>query len=135
MYGGQVTGGVASSFTGSYYSNGVATATKNGFGGCIYNAGIGNFYGGTVTAGSVTSITGTITEPDADYVYTQEETPLADKGDCVWNSAASVVSLGGDARVIFEREALACDLYHLALPCWKDTPWGVDWRKDAIYVK
>ena len=48
---------------------------------------------------------------------------------------AHAFDLGGDARVIFEREALACDLYHLALPNWKDTPWGVDWRKDAIYVK
>ena len=42
---------------------------------------------------------------------------------------------GGDARKIFEREALACDLYNLALPCWKDIRWGDDWRKDAIYVK
>ena len=48
---------------------------------------------------------------------------------------AHAFDLGGDARVIFEREALACDLYHLALPNWKDTPWGVDWRQDAIYVK
>ena len=48
---------------------------------------------------------------------------------------AHAFDLGGDARKIFEREALACDLYHLALPGWKNTPWGVDWRQDAIYVK
>lgn len=48
---------------------------------------------------------------------------------------AHAFDLGGDARKIFEREALACDLYHLALPDWKNTPWGVDWRQDAIYVK
>ena len=48
---------------------------------------------------------------------------------------AHAFDLGGDARVIFEREALACDLYHLALPCWKDIRWGADWRQDAIYVK
>ena len=48
---------------------------------------------------------------------------------------AHAFDLGGDARKIFERESLACDLYHLALPGWKNTPWGVDWRQDAIYVK
>ena len=48
---------------------------------------------------------------------------------------AHAFDLGGDARKIFEREALACDLYHLALPNWKNTPWGIDWRQDAIYVK
>ena len=48
---------------------------------------------------------------------------------------AHAFDLGGDARKIFEREALACDLYHLALPNWKSTPWGIDWRQDAIYVK
>jgi predicted nucleotidyltransferase len=48
---------------------------------------------------------------------------------------AHAFDLGGDARVIFEREALACDLYNLARPCWKDIRWGDDWRKDAIYVK
>lgn len=48
---------------------------------------------------------------------------------------AHAFDLGGDARMIFEREALACDLYHLALPCWKDIRWGADWRQDAIYVK
>ena len=48
---------------------------------------------------------------------------------------AHAFDLGGDARRIFEREALACDLYHLALPGWKNTPWGADWRQDAIYVK
>ena len=48
---------------------------------------------------------------------------------------AHAFDLGGDARVIFEREALACDLYNLALPCWKDLRWGDDWRQDAIYVK
>ena len=48
---------------------------------------------------------------------------------------AHAFDLGGDARKIFEREALACDLYNLALPCWKDIRWGDDWRKDAIYVK
>ena len=48
---------------------------------------------------------------------------------------AHAFDLGGDARRIFEREALACDLYHLALPGWKDIRWGDDWRKDAIYVK
>ncbi len=48
---------------------------------------------------------------------------------------AHAFDLGGDARTIFEREALACDLYNLALPCWKDIRWGDDWRKDAIYVK
>ncbi len=48
---------------------------------------------------------------------------------------AHAFDLGGDARVIFEREALACDLYNLALPCWKDIRWGDDWRQDAIYVK
>jgi hypothetical protein len=48
---------------------------------------------------------------------------------------AHAFDLGGDARKIFEREALACDLYHLALPCWKDIRWGADWRQDAIYVK
>lgn len=48
---------------------------------------------------------------------------------------AHAFDLGGDARRIFEREALACDLYHLALPDWKNTKWGVDWRQDAIYVK
>ena len=48
---------------------------------------------------------------------------------------AHAFDLGGDARKIFEREALACDLYHLALPGWKNTPWGVDWRQNAIYVK
>ena len=48
---------------------------------------------------------------------------------------AHAFDLGGDARVIFEREALACDLYHLALPCWKDIRWSADWRQDAIYVR
>ncbi|MBR5536700.1 MAG: nucleotidyltransferase family protein [Clostridia bacterium] len=48
---------------------------------------------------------------------------------------AHAFDLGGDARMIFEREALACDLYNLALPCWKDIRWGDDWRQDAIYVK
>lgn len=48
---------------------------------------------------------------------------------------AHAFDLGGNARVIFEREALACDLYNLALPCWKDIHWGDDWRQDAIYVK
>ena len=48
---------------------------------------------------------------------------------------AHAFDLGGEARKIFEREALACDLYNLALPCWKDIRWGDDWRKDAIYVK
>jgi len=48
---------------------------------------------------------------------------------------AHAFDLGGDARKIFQREALACDLYHLALPGWENTPWGVDWRQDAIYVK
>ena len=48
---------------------------------------------------------------------------------------AHAFDLGGDARKIFEREALSCDLYNLALPCWKDIRWGDDWRKDAIYVK
>ena len=48
---------------------------------------------------------------------------------------AHAFDLGGDARVIFEREAMACDLYNLALPCWKDIRWGADWRQDAIYVK
>lgn len=48
---------------------------------------------------------------------------------------AHAFDLGGDPRKIFEREALACDLYNLALPCWKDIRWGDDWRKDAIYVK
>ena len=48
---------------------------------------------------------------------------------------AHAFDLGGDARNIFEREALACDLYNLALPRWKDIRWGDDWRKDAIYVK
>ncbi len=48
---------------------------------------------------------------------------------------AHAYDLGGDARMIFEREALACDLYHLALPCWKAFAWGADWRQDAIYVK
>jgi len=48
---------------------------------------------------------------------------------------AHAFDLGGGARVIFEREALACDLYNLALPCWKDLRWGDDWRQDAIYVK
>ncbi len=48
---------------------------------------------------------------------------------------AHAFDLGGDARKIFERETLACDLYNLALPCWKDIRWGDDWRKDAIYVK
>ena len=48
---------------------------------------------------------------------------------------AHAFDLGGDARRIFEREALACDLYHLALPAWKEIRWGDDWRKDAIYVK
>ena len=48
---------------------------------------------------------------------------------------AHAFDLGGDARMIFEREALACDLYNLALPGWKDIRWGDDWRQDAIYVK
>ena len=48
---------------------------------------------------------------------------------------AHAFDLGGDARKIFEREALACDLYNLALPGWKDIRWGDDWRQDAIYVK
>ena len=48
---------------------------------------------------------------------------------------AHAFDLGGDARRIFEREALACDLYNLALPGWKDIRWGDDWRQDAIYVK
>ena len=48
---------------------------------------------------------------------------------------AHAFDLGGDARRIFEREALACDLYQLALPGWKDIRWGDDWRQDAIYVK
>ncbi len=48
---------------------------------------------------------------------------------------AHAFDLGGHARTIFEREALACDLYHLALPAWKDIPWGADWRQDAIYIK
>ena len=48
---------------------------------------------------------------------------------------AHAYDLGGDARVIFEREALACDLYHLALPGWRDLRWGADWRQDALYVK
>ena len=48
---------------------------------------------------------------------------------------AHAFDLGGDARVIFEREAMVCDLYNLALPCWKDIRWGADWRQDAIYVK
>ena len=48
---------------------------------------------------------------------------------------AHAFDLGGEARKIFERGALARDLYNLALPCWKDIRWGDDWRKDAIYVK
>ena len=48
---------------------------------------------------------------------------------------AHAFDLGGGARRIFEREALACDLYHLALPAWRDFSWGADWRQDAIYVK
>lgn len=48
---------------------------------------------------------------------------------------AHAYDLGGDARVIFEREALACDLYHLALPGWRELRWGADWRQDALYVK
>lgn len=48
---------------------------------------------------------------------------------------AHAFDLGGDARKVFEREALACDLYNLALPCWQIVRWGDDWRKDAIYVK
>lgn len=48
---------------------------------------------------------------------------------------AHAFDLGGDARAIFQREALACDLYNLALPCWTDIRWGDDWRQDAIYVK
>ncbi len=48
---------------------------------------------------------------------------------------AHAYDLGGNARAIFEQEALACDLYHLALPCWKAISWGADWRQDAIYVK
>ena len=99
MYGGKVTGGTASSFTGSYYSGGAVSATKNGYGGCIYNAGTCNFFGGTVTGGSVTTITGTVTEPDTGYVYSQEESPLENRGDCVWSTAAAVVNLNGDAQV------------------------------------
>lgn len=48
---------------------------------------------------------------------------------------AHAYDLGGDARMIFERETLSCDLYNLALPCWKEIRWGADWRQDAIYVK
>lgn len=48
---------------------------------------------------------------------------------------AHAFDLGDGARRIFEREALACDLYHLALPAWRDFSWGADWRQDAIYVK
>ena len=48
---------------------------------------------------------------------------------------AHAFDLGDGARRIFEREALACDLYHLALPGWRDFSWGADWRQDAIYVK
>lgn len=48
---------------------------------------------------------------------------------------AHAFDLGGDARKTFLREALACDLYELALPGWRDSRWGDDWRRDAIYVR
>lgn len=48
---------------------------------------------------------------------------------------AHAFDLGGDARKIFLREALACDLYELTLPDWRDSRWGDDWRRDAVYVR
>lgn len=39
-----------------------------------------------------------------------------------------------DAQRIFALEALACDLYHLALPGWQQLTPGADWRQDAVRV-
>ena len=48
---------------------------------------------------------------------------------------AHIFDLGAEAQRIFALENRACDAYHLALPAWRELPWGSDFRQDAIYVR
>ena len=45
---------------------------------------------------------------------------------------AHIRRLSPEAQRCFALEALACDLYHLALPDWQRFSVGDDWRQDAI---
>ena len=62
MYGGEVTGGVVSSFNGSYYdsTNGIVSATKTSAGGNLNVSGVFNMYGGKIYGGGTQMITGTV---------------------------------------------------------------------------
>lgn len=48
---------------------------------------------------------------------------------------AHASELSPRAARIFALESRACDLYSLALPAWRDIPWGQDWREDAVFVR
>ena len=100
MYGGEVVGGTASSFTGSYYSGGVKTATRTGKGGTMYLSGTLNMYGGKIYGGDLSTVTGTAVTTDDSYTYRQEEAPLTSgNGPCVWVTATGTVNLSGEASI------------------------------------
>ena len=101
MYGGNVTGGTASSFTGSYLSGStVKTTTRTGSGGNISLTGTMNLYGGEITDGKLNIITGTVTESESGtYVYSQTAEDIQGKGPCVYVEETGVVNLRGNAKV------------------------------------
>ena len=100
MYGGKVTGGVASSFSGNYYSGGVKTANRTGYGGNISVAGTINLYGGQITDSQITTITGTVAQKEGgSYAYTEEIQVTGGQGNSVYVESGGTVNLFDSACV------------------------------------
>lgn len=104
MYGGTVTGGTVSSYSGTYFDTTLKTVTRVGVGGNITVTGTFNMYGGKVTGGATQKITGSVLG-DETLGYANQETVEAAEGTAscvcidVYSSSKGKLNLYGAASI------------------------------------
>ena len=107
MYGGEITGGAVSSFTGSYYDTSgkkIVTTERTGLGGNLNISGVFNMYGGKITGGSTLLMTGTVLGSD-ELGYANQESFETIQGlaPCVcvttYSTSKGQVNLYNDASI------------------------------------
>ena len=99
IYGGNIAGGYASTFEGTYFSGStIKSSSKVGYGGAVMArpGSALNVYGGEITSGEVRAITGSA---NTDDTYTETYVTLDNNGPCVWVAEGANMTLSGNGSV------------------------------------